>query len=51
MTPPFWGMPVTTERLTAADRTRSWIVTGPLGRLVAFVIDFGAVLWAGVMKR
>jgi hypothetical protein len=28
------------------DRARAWLVTGPLGRGLAFAVDFGAALLA-----
>ena len=31
-----------TESRVAADRARAWLVTGPLGRGLAFAIDFAA---------
>jgi len=31
--------------LSALDRARAWLVTGALGRGVAFVIDFGLAAW------
>jgi hypothetical protein len=35
-------------RLTLRDRLGAWLVTGPVGRFVAFVADLGAywVRWA-----
>ena len=30
---------------------RAWLVTGPPGRLVAFLIDLGALLWQGATGR
>jgi len=37
--------------LSAADRLRAWLVTGPLGRLAALVIEFGAALGRAVRRR
>lgn len=34
-----------------ADRFRAWLVTGPLGRGLAFAIDFGAALWTMLARR
>jgi hypothetical protein len=36
--------------LDRADRLRAWLVTGPLGRLAALAIEFGAAL-AGAIRR
>jgi hypothetical protein len=33
------------------DRFLAWLVTGPVGRLVAFVLDLGALLWRAVRRR
>jgi hypothetical protein len=33
------------------DRIGAWLVTGPVGRLVAFVLDFAAALIAAVRRR
>jgi hypothetical protein len=33
------------------DRIRAWLVTGPVGRLVAFVLDFAAALIDAVRRR
>lgn len=30
---------------------RAWLVTGPAGRVVAFVIDLGALLWRAARRR
>ena len=37
--------------LDAADRLRAWLVTGPLGRFAALVIEFGAALGRAVRRR
>ncbi len=39
------------RRLGAPDRLRAWLVTGPLGRGIAFAIDFGAALRATARRR
>jgi hypothetical protein len=38
-------------RLTLRDRFLAWIVTGPVGRLIAFVLDLGAALVNAVRRR
>jgi hypothetical protein len=38
-------------RLTPRDRFLAWIVTGPVGRLVAFVLDLGAALINAARRR
>jgi hypothetical protein len=35
----------------AIDRGKAWLVTGPLGRGVSFVIDFAAALRTLLAKR
>jgi hypothetical protein len=35
----------------AVDRALAWLVTGPLGRGVAFAIDFGAALRTMLAQR
>jgi hypothetical protein len=37
--------------LAARDRFLAWLVTGPVGRLVAFLIDLAAVLGRGVSNK
>jgi len=32
-------------RLSVRDRAHAWIVTGPVGRVVAFIWDLGAAGW------
>jgi hypothetical protein len=32
-------------------RLRAWLVTGPLGRGLAFAIDFGVALCRGLLKN
>jgi hypothetical protein len=41
-------MPVRTKGL---DRGLAWLVTGPVGRVSAFLIDFGAALLRGLRSR
>jgi hypothetical protein len=38
------------ERLSARDRFLAWIVTGPVGRFVAFFWDLGAALIGGATR-
>jgi len=33
------------------DRFLAWLVTGPVGRLVAFVLDLGAFAWQAARRR
>jgi hypothetical protein len=33
------------------DRLLAWLVTGPIGRVVAFVVDLGAALMSGAARR
>jgi hypothetical protein len=40
-----------TRPLAAADRGRAWLVTGPVGRGVAFVLDFAAALGRLLLRR
>jgi hypothetical protein len=37
--------------LSAADRLRAWLVTGPLGRLAAVAIEFAAALGRALLRR
>jgi hypothetical protein len=37
--------------LSARDRVFAWIVTGPVGRVVAFVGDLAAYWWAWLRRR
>ncbi len=37
--------------LTLRDRFFSWLVTGPVGRLVAFVWDFVEVMREGAVNK
>lgn len=39
------------RRPGGGDRLRAWLVTGPIGRLVAFVIDLGAALGRAALRR
>jgi hypothetical protein len=32
-------------------RAKAWLVTGPLGRGLAFAIDFGVALRKGLLRR
>ncbi len=38
------------RRLGALDRARAWLVTGPLGRGLAFAIDFGVAVRQGLFR-
>ena len=40
-----------TAPLTPTARFAAWLVTGPVGRLVAFALDLGAVLARGAIAR
>jgi hypothetical protein len=33
------------------DRFGAWLVTGPLGRLAAFLADLAAALWRAAWQR
>jgi hypothetical protein len=37
--------------LGRADRLRAWLVTGPLGRLAALLIELGAALGRALRRR
>jgi transketolase len=37
--------------VSALDRARAWLVTGPLGRGLAFAIDFGIAVRTGLRQR
>jgi hypothetical protein len=37
--------------VTPRDRFLAWIVTGPVGRFVAFVLDLGALIWQTARRR
>ena len=39
------------QRVSPLDRTRAWLVTGPLGRGLSFAIDFAVALRAGLARR
>jgi hypothetical protein len=39
------------RRLTWRDRLLAWLVTGPVGRAVAFALDLVAVLVRAVLRR
>jgi hypothetical protein len=36
---------MTNPRLTRRDRLAAWVVTGPVGRMVAFALDLGTAWW------
>jgi hypothetical protein len=38
-------------RLSAADRLRAWLVTGPVGRLAAFAIELAAAIGRALRRR
>jgi hypothetical protein len=38
-------------RISLRDRFLAWLVTGPVGRLVAFVLDLGTVLIKAARRR
>jgi hypothetical protein len=35
----------------ALERTKAWLVTGPLGRGLSFALDFGAALRTMLARR
>jgi hypothetical protein len=37
--------------LTVWDRFLAWLVTGPVGRVVAFAIDLAAALLSGAINK
>ena len=37
--------------LRGGDRLRAWLVTGPLGRLVAFCVEFAAALGRAALRK
>jgi transketolase len=37
--------------MSALDKARAWLVTGPLGRGLAFAIDFGIAVRTGLRQR
>jgi transketolase len=37
--------------VSALDKARAWLVTGPLGRGLAFAIDFAVALRKGLLQR
>ena len=43
-TPPCWNTPM-------ATRAKAWLVTGPLGRGLAFAIDFAVAVRRGLLRR
>ena len=38
-------------RLARRDRLVAWLVTGPVGRIVAFFWDLGAAWWRWARRR
>jgi hypothetical protein len=48
---PSSNRPTGRPRLTLCDRFLSWLVTGPLGRGLAFVLDLAALAWRIVRRR
>ncbi|HEX6229222.1 MAG TPA: hypothetical protein VFZ41_07135 [Solirubrobacterales bacterium] len=43
---------MTTRRgVDSLDRLKAWLVTGPIGRGLAFAIDFGIALGRGLLRR
>jgi hypothetical protein len=39
------------DRPAAGERFRAWLVTGPLGRFAAFVIEIGAAIGRALRRR
>jgi hypothetical protein len=39
------------QRLTALDRVLAWLVTGPIGRVAAFLWDLSAALLRGAINK
>jgi hypothetical protein len=39
------------QRRDPLDRAKAWLVTGPLGRGLAFAIDFGVAVRKGLSQR
>ena len=37
--------------LGVRDRLHAWIVTGPVGRVIAFFADLGAYAWRSIRGR
>ncbi len=37
--------------LSPTDRLLAWLVTGPVGRFVAFVLDLSAALAQGLIRK
>jgi hypothetical protein len=37
--------------LEPGDRLRAWLVTGPLGRFAAFLVELGAAIVAVLRRR
>jgi len=38
-------------RTSAVNRALAWLATGPVGRVSAFLIDFGAAVLRGLRSR
>jgi hypothetical protein len=38
-------------RMSASDRLAAWLVTGPVGRLVAFACDLAVALTRGLINK
>jgi hypothetical protein len=36
--------------VSRGDRFRAWLVTGPVGRVVGFVLELGFQLWQGARR-
>ena len=49
--PPDHGLGPAARSIGRADRLRAWLVTGPLGRAIAFTLDFLAALWQALRGR
>jgi hypothetical protein len=39
------------SRVSLLDRSRAWLVTGPIGRGASFAIDFGVALRTMLARR
>ena len=39
------------EGMSPLDRLKAWLVTGPVGRGLAFAIDFAIALRKGLLQR
>jgi hypothetical protein len=49
--PPDHGRGPAARALGRADRFRAWVVTGPLGRGLAFAVDLVDALWKALRGR